>query len=475
MTFRHGVYTSEVETALQTAPAVDSALPYVVGASINAFEPTLVTSWRQFVELSGITEGVHDVAGDNGWHSHSLVSFAYFWFKLAGRGDCILCGIQSADGSLTQASVISALDGIDTVYERVRRLPSLILVPYFGASSAVWTAMSSKASMYGGRFKALALGDIQASENALSGQTPDIISDPSDVADEKTVSSAYLALFWPYIGVGDMRFDLSTAACAVMNRVDGQNGGLPFVSPSNKNSYATGVYVMPDGTVTETFEDCKVNIATNGVTDSDGESITAGASVEGATASSSENPSATFTASNGEWIASDITEEPFTFTVSYTAPVEEPLFQNRDEVNSTLGANGLVGLLNTADGWSIWGNSTSAFPGSTDVKDYMISIRRMFNYAQNTFQLFAQPRVDDPLNRRQLEGVVNAFNQILASMQGFGALNSASISLDDELNTTAQLIQGIVYFRIRIAPPPPMQEINGVFEFDVSGFEASLA
>ena len=68
-----------------------------------------------------------------------------------------------------------------------------------------------------------------------------------------------------------------------------------------------------------------------------------------------------------------------------------------------------------------------------------------------------------------------SFNQILASLQGFGALNAASVSLDDERNTTEQLIRGVVYFRIRIAPPPPMQEINGVFEFDVQGFEASLA
>ena len=99
----------------------------------------------------------------------------------------------------------------------------------------------------------------------------------------------------------------------------------------------------------------------------------------------------------------------------------------------------------------------------------------MFNYVQNTFQLFSQPRIDNPLNRRQLEGVVNSFNQILASLQGFGALNAASVSIDDERNTTEQLIRGVVYFRIRIAPPPPMQEINGVFEFDVQGFEASLA
>ena len=176
----------------------------------------------------------------------------------------------------------------------------------------------------------------------------------------------------------------------------------------------------------------------------------------------------------------DLLPEGAAFTLAYYREgqadyAESPLYQSRDEVNTYLGANGVIGALNTADGWVLWGNNTTAFPGNLDVKDNMLSERRMFNFTQNAFQLFAQPRIDNPLNRRQLEGVVNAFNQILASYQGAGALNAASVAIDDERNTTEQLIRGVVYFRIRIAPPPPMQEINGVFEFDVQGFEASLA
>lgn len=559
MAFRHGVYTSEVETSLQTAPAVDSALPYVVGASVSAFGPVVVTSWRQFVELSGITEGTHDVPGEDGWHSHSLVSFAYLWFRLCGRGDCIMRGLASVDGTLSQSAVISAIGEVDTVYERTRRLPSLIVVPYFGNVAAIWTAMKAKADLYGGRFRAVAVGDIASNAHALSGQTADIISTPSDVAEAKTVLSESLALFWPYIGIGDMRFDMSSAACAVMNRVDAQNGNLPFVSPSNKNCYATGVYTLP--LASEEIDLC--------TTDADlyvvkgGMPVTIGAGVYGATAeiggnacsadsgkwkssaavdgkarltvrksfsvavffvaktagasgnslaiSIASTPSQSFdvTLYNGDTVLAtksnitsaqyigsafdayvdvtytgggDLVATPKTFfsggggeafSVSY--PVEAPLFQSRDEVNTYLGANGIIGALNTADGWVLWGNSTTCFPGNTDVKDYMLAIRRMFNYTQNLFQVFAQPRIDNPLNRRQLEGVVNAFNQILASLQGFGALNAASVEIDDERNTTEQLIRGVIYFRIRIAPPPPMQEINGVFEFDVQGFEASLA
>ena len=557
--FRHGVYTSEVETALQTAPAVDSALPYVVGASKNSFAPRIISSWRQFVEVSGITEGTDDVAGDDGWHAYSLVSFAYLWYKICGRGDCVMRGIASVDGSLAQGEIISAIGEIDTIYERTRRLPSLIVVPYFGGNSAIWAAMQSKAEKYGGRFRAVAIGDIQCTAHAVSGSTPDIISDPADIVDAKTVASESLALCWPYIGIGNLRFDLSSVAVAVMNRVDGQNGDLPYVSPSNKNCYATGVYTLP--VVSAERASC-VTDADLYVIDSLGAFVTVGADVDGATASlgeiecsaedgkwkssvavdgkasltfsASASDSVTFTAKtagtagnslallitrdaqawdvtlyDGDTVLaakSNVTSAQYfgtTFdayvTVTYTGggtlvgmaktnftggggetlsvsyPEEAPLFQSLPEINSALGAIGIIGALNTVDGWVLWGNNTTAFPGSTDVKDYILAIRRMFNYTQNLFQLYAQPRIDDPLNRRQLEGVVNSFNQILASLQGFGALNAASVAIDDERNTTEQLIRGVVYFRIKIAPPPPMAEVNGVFEFDVQGFEASLA
>ena len=122
-----------------------------------------------------------------------------------------------------------------------------------------------------------------------------------------------------------------------------------------------------------------------------------------------------------------------------------------------------------------WGVNTAAFPGSTDVKDYLFPIRRMFNHVSNQFQIFSDARIDMPLNRRQLEGVIKSFNQILSGWVGFGALNAASISLDDERNTEASLLAGVVYFRIRIAPPPPMVEIDGVLEYDVASFTASLS
>ena len=490
MPYRHGVYTSEVETSLSTAPAVDASLPFIVGACRDSFGPKLVSSWRQFVELSGIDEAVDAVPGSDGWFALSLVSFAYFWFRIAGRGECIMQGLQSEGmtngvSDLAVNDILDALDSLDTIYEQTRREPSILCVPYFSKTASIQSAMYGKMSTYGGRFKGIALCDLPVSRCALSDQTFSLVDDPDNALAAKTSSSPYLCVSWPYGGVDAMRFDFSTILAAVMNRVDGENGSLPFVSPSNKNAYLTGLYVQSAEPV-KTWGGCTLDVT----------AITEGTPVlvdtdpitpaDGLTYSSPENPDAVFVpgdSGGGVMVlcvvdAADIDVTPFTVKAEYTIGMnvkETAVFMNRDDVNTKLDGNGILSALNTADGWVCWGNNTTAYPGSLDVKDYLIAIRRMFNYVQNIFQVFAASRIDNPLNRRQLEGVVNSFNQILASLQGFGALNAASIELDDERNTTAQLIAGVVYFRIRIAPPPPMKEINGVFEYDVIGFEASIA
>lgn len=482
MPYEHGVYVSETATAITPAPSVDASLPYVVGGVPAAFGPSIVSSWSQFLSLSGITSEADYTPESNGWFKYSLVSFAYYWFRIAGRGECIMCGLADSPSAgvstLTQNAILDALDLLGTIYERFRREPSLVLVPYYARSQAIWSAMASLCAQYGGQFSAMALADIPCGPCHLSAQSADVIDDPDDVVTAKTANDPYLTLCWPYVGVDTMRFDMSTVLAATMNRVDGQNAGLPFVSPSNKTCGVTGLYVLSDGMIDRVFEGCTGD---SKVLDSAGHTISYGATETGRQARSPENPSVIFNAPSGfgYWAVNGSsptpTVSPYTFIVSLPGVVEKPLFMNRDQVNNSLNGNGVVGARNTAKGWVIWGNNTSAYPGNLDIKDYMIPIRRTFNYTENLFMVWAETRIDDPLNRRQLEGVCTSFNQILAGLQGLGCFNSASIALDDEKNTLSDLLKGKVYFKLFISPPPPLQTIVGGFEYDVAGFEASLA
>lgn len=524
MAYRHGVYTSEVSTSIQTAAPVDSALPFVIGGAPKAAGPVLVTSWSRYCALFGVDEKV-DINSGAYSNGGCLTNFAYYWFVLAGRGDCIMQSLpqmqycsplfkavsgtasidagfkvslgsvatddlaaayallngahvkvsfanskysaviidsegvehattQTSDAAIAPftvtvgastvtftlydgytasvadaefpsgvtevslelnmygdtvksgADIIAAVQNIHTLYERFGRVASILSIPGRLGNVGLWSgllqAMTAAVANIGGRFKGVALVDLPAGyDGDGDGKRYD------DLLDEKESTSPHLIYSWPYVGVGDLRFNASTAICAAINTTDGQFGGIPYVSPSNKPLPITGVYYSYEN---------------------DAEQI-----------------------------------------------VEEPVYLTRDEVNTYLGANGFVGFRNTAQGWVAWGDNTAAFPGSTDVKDYMIPIRRMFNYVSNQFQIFADSRVDMPLNMRQLEGVVKSFNQILSGWVGFGALNAGSVELDKELNTTASLLSGTVYIRIRIAPPPAMVVIEGVLEYDVQGFERSLA
>lgn len=524
MAYRHGVYTSEVSTSIQTAAPVDSALPFVIGGAPKAVGPVLVTSWSRYCAIFGVDEKV-DINSGAYSSGGCLTNFAYYWFVLAGRSDCIMQSLpqmqycsplfkavsgkssidagfkvslgsvatedlaaayallngahvkvsfasskysaviidsegvehattQTSDAAIAPftvtvgastvtftlydgytasvadaefpsgvtevslelnmygdtvksgADIIAAVQNIHTLYERFGRVASILSIPGRLGNVGLWPgllqAMTTAVANIGGRFKGVALVDLPAGyDGDGDGKRYD------DLLDEKESTSPYLIYSWPYVGVGELRFNASTAICAAINATDGQFGGIPYVSPSNKSLPITGVYYSYEN---------------------DAEQI-----------------------------------------------VEEPVYLTRDEVNTYLGANGFVGFRNTAQGWVAWGDNTAAFPGSTDVKDYMIPIRRMFNYVSNQFQIFADSRVDMPLNMRQLEGVVKSFNQILSGWVGFGALNAGSVELDKELNTTASLLSGTVYVRIRIAPPPAMVVIEGVLEYDVQGFERSLA
>lgn len=153
----------------------------------------------------------------------------------------------------------------------------------------------------------------------------------------------------------------------------------------------------------------------------------------------------------------------------------DPLFLSQPDVNDLFNANAVVSFLHNAKGWVVWGNNTGYYsPSATDPKDRWISIRRTFCYIRNDFLVFGASRIDNPINKRQLDGVVNAYNQRLKGLVGVGAVNSASIALSDR-NTAETLLGGAVFVDVHISPPPPIENLDATFEYDVEGFVSSLS
>lgn len=141
------------------------------------------------------------------------------------------------------------------------------------------------------------------------------------------------------------------------------------------------------------------------------------------------------------------------------------------DVGAFLNSQGVVTALNFTGGWKAWGNRTAAYPGNTDVKDAFIPVRRMFNWIGNTLiQTFWQ-KVDAPLNRRQIDAIVDSANIWLNGLTARQYILGGRVEFLDSENPTTDLMDGIARFHVYITPPSPNREIDFILEYDPAYLE----
>lgn len=133
-----------------------------------------------------------------------------------------------------------------------------------------------------------------------------------------------------------------------------------------------------------------------------------------------------------------------------------------------LNGNGIVTALNWTGGWILWGNRTAAYPGTTDVKDAFISVRRTFNWVANTVILTYWEKVDNPANRRLIDTVIDSINIWLNGLSARGALLGGRIEFREEDNPATDLLNGMVRFRLFLASPTPGEVLEFQLEYDIS-------
>lgn len=143
------------------------------------------------------------------------------------------------------------------------------------------------------------------------------------------------------------------------------------------------------------------------------------------------------------------------------------------EQASLLNSVGIVTAINF-NGWKCWGNRTAVFPSSNDVKDVFIPVRRMFDWWCNTFILTYFSKVDNPINRRLIEIVVNSEQIRANSFKSQYQLAGAGIDFVAEDNPDTDLLSGILKFRMWLTPFPPAESITATIEYDVNALKESL-
>lgn len=135
---------------------------------------------------------------------------------------------------------------------------------------------------------------------------------------------------------------------------------------------------------------------------------------------------------------------------------------------AAINGQGIVTAINGPNGWTVWGNRTGAYPATADVKDAFIPIKRMFCYAANTLIVNNWAKLDGKLVQRRIESMVNDTNVWLNGLASREHILGGRLEFRQEDNSTADLMDGKVVFRLYITPPSPIRDIEFVLEYDTS-------
>lgn len=137
-----------------------------------------------------------------------------------------------------------------------------------------------------------------------------------------------------------------------------------------------------------------------------------------------------------------------------------------------LNSQGIMTAVNIIGGWKSWGNYTGVYPSNTDPKDCFIAIRRFFDWQYQTFILTYWQKVDRPLMPRLIKSIIDSERVRLNGLVSRGFMLGADIKFLESENPVTDLLQGIIRVHSYITPPPPMQELDCIFEYNVDNFKA---
>ena len=148
------------------------------------------------------------------------------------------------------------------------------------------------------------------------------------------------------------------------------------------------------------------------------------------------------------------------------------VFFNQSTANF-MNANGIVTVFTFGNSLRAWGNYTSAYPATNDVKDIFIPVRRMFDFLSAMLLTNYISNLDVPIVRRQVDSILQSCNLYLASLTSRQMLLGGDLTFNEADNSTSDLMAGKITFRLNYCPPVPAQNIQFILEYD-SSYYANL-
>lgn len=300
----------------------------------------------------------------------------------------IVGGYNSTTGKRT------GLELIKEVFPRFRLVPSLIVTPKYCQLRAVAIRMQSLANDISDTFKAMALIDLPAGTVTVGGVS---IAGPVEYTTVPTyklqnnLDDKQTILTWPALNLSGELYGGSSHLAGIIAETDAAHDSVPFVSPSNKRIYATGL--------------CDFT----------------GAEI---------------------WLDS-----------------EQANYLNGQGINTAQ---------NWLTSWKYWGNNTACYPQNQNVKDYFISIRRMFCWVSNSLITSYLSDIDEATTRRKVESIVDRANIWFNSLKAGGYILGGRVEFNSSENSLENMSAGKYVFHVYLTPPSPLQELDFTLEYDIN-------
>lgn len=156
--------------------------------------------------------------------------------------------------------------------------------------------------------------------------------------------------------------------------------------------------------------------------------------------------------------------------------IYEDLILGEQEAN-LLNENGICTVISRPNGIVAWGNRTSCYQpgGNSDPKDAFIPVKRMFKYIENNLHINCATDVDKPMTFSRAKNIQNNINIWLSSLTSQGKLLGGRVEFLEEENSQQDLVDGKFKWHIYLGAVTPGETLHFVLEYDgdyVQGFFA---
>ncbi len=152
----------------------------------------------------------------------------------AYSANALTIAYDAADPSqITAEDVEMAVEAVEMCYSVVGVVPDLLCAPGWSTNPTVAAVMAAKAPSINGLFRGKAVVDI----DTAAAPTYDTVL---KFKNDNGLTSEDMIVCWPMVRSGDYLFDMSVIVCGLIEKVDTNNAGCPYESPSNKSISITG-------------------------------------------------------------------------------------------------------------------------------------------------------------------------------------------------------------------------------------------